>query len=247
MARQSRGRGITERDDRVSSTTQAATSAPGPSSMTLGSSERSLTSVEGSTPAKSVATWPSWARMLATLGLVFHLLAVVAGALGVPPSSELERGIANLFTWYHDLIDQGYAYRYYAEPPPTPVILATLRFAEGKADETLRLPGRAVPGPRMRHQRQLALANALFADFQEAKRDAGDGSRSRWARAYARHLCKTNPGCRSVTLHAQQHLIPDPARVRAAQSEIQAKRFDLFDESLFTTPEWIGDYSCDGL
>ena len=49
---------------------------------------------------------------------------VIAGALGVPPSSELERKIANLFTPYHDLVDQGYAYRYYAEPPPTPVIEA---------------------------------------------------------------------------------------------------------------------------
>ena len=43
---------------------------------------------EGSGPS---AGWPSWARRLVTAGLLFHLAAVVAGALGVPPSSELER------------------------------------------------------------------------------------------------------------------------------------------------------------
>ncbi len=25
-----------------------------------------------------------------------------------------------------------------------------------------------------------------------------------------------------------------------------AAGFDLFDEALFTTPEWIGDFACDG-
>jgi hypothetical protein len=196
---------------------------------------------------KSVPTpWPKWARRLVTLALLFHAAAVVAGALGVPPSSELERGIANLFTPYHDLVDQGYAYRYYAEPPPTPVITATLRFGDGRPAETIRLPGRSVPGPRMRHQRQLALANALFADFEDAKRMAGDGSRSRLAAAYARHLCQAHPGCRSVTLHAQQHLIPDPDFVREALAAPGSRPFDLFDEQLFTTPEWIGDFACDG-
>jgi hypothetical protein len=191
-------------------------------------------------------TWPNWARRLVTAGLLFHLAAVVAGALGVPPSSELERGIANLFTPYHDLVDQGYAYRYYAEPPPTPVITATIRFGDGRPDETTRLPGRSVGGPRMRHQRQLALANALFADFQEAKRHAGDGSRSRLAGAYARHLCRAHPGCKEVTLHAQQHLIPDPEHVRELLTSPGSRPLDLFDEELFTTPEWIGDFPCDG-
>ena len=72
---------------------------------------------------------------LVTLGLLYHMAAVLAGAMGVPPSSELERHIADLFTPYHDLLDQGYAYRYYAEPPPTPVITATLRFGEGRPDQ----------------------------------------------------------------------------------------------------------------
>ena len=192
------------------------------------------------------AAWPGWARVLVSLVLLFHMIAVVAGALGVPPLSLLERTIADPFTPYYDLADLGYSYRYYAEPPPTPVVTATLSFGGGRPEETLRLPGREVTGPRLRHQRQLALANALFNDVHEVKEHIGDSSRSRLARAYARHLCRTRPGCRSVTLHVRQHLIPDPDRVRQATMAPGAPRFDLFAEELFTTPEWIGDFPCDG-
>jgi hypothetical protein len=176
---------------------------------------------------------------------MFHMAAVLAGALGVPPSSLLERSIADLFRPYYDLLDLGYSYRYYAEPPPTPVLVATLDAGEGRPAETVRLPGRSVAGPRMRHQRQLALANAVFMDVQEAKQRTGDVKESRLARAYARHLCSSRPECRSVTLRLQQHLIPELDRVREAIAQPGAPRFDLFAESLLTTPERIGDYPCD--
>jgi hypothetical protein len=174
------------------------------------------------------------------------MTAVIAGALGVPPSSELERRIADVFTPYYNLVDLGYSYRFYSEPPPTPVVEATLRLGDQGRDEVIRLPGRHVPGPRMRYQRQLALANALFMDVQEAKERTGNASNSRLARAYARHLCAVRPDCRSVTVHLLQHLIPDPERVREAISAPGARRYDLFDQALFTTPEWIGDYTCEG-
>jgi hypothetical protein len=190
--------------------------------------------------------WPGWARLAASIAVVLHMSAILAGALGVPPSSRLEQAIADWFRPYYDLMDLGYSYRFYAEPPPTPVVTATLVFGDGRSDETVRLPGRDVPGPRLRHQRQLALANALNADFQEAKRRPRDAGESRWARAYAQHLCRTRPGCRSVILHVQQHLIPDPEQVRKSIAPRGAPPFDLFAESLFTTPEWIGDYPCDG-
>jgi hypothetical protein len=198
----------------------------------------------GSRPDEGTG-WPGWARGVATALLLFHLAAVLAGALGVPPSSELERAIADGFSPYFDLMDLGYSYRFYAEPPPTPVVTATIQFGDGRPEETVRLPGRDVAGPRMRHQRQLALANALYADVQEARRRVKDPSQSRLARAYARHLCRTKPGSRSVTLHLEQHLIPDPAQVRQALDVPGEPRFDLFADRLFTTPEWIGDFPCD--
>jgi len=192
------------------------------------------------------ALWPVWAQVAVSAALLFHFGAVLGGALGVPPSSLLEQSVAEVFTPYHDLVDLGYSYRYYAEPPPTPVVTATLGFVDAQPEETVRLPGRELVGPRMRHQRQLALANALVMDVLEAKERTGDSSKSRLARAYARHLCLTRRNCRIVTLHFQHHLIPDPEQVREAIRSPAAARFDLFAESLFTTPEWIGEYQCDG-
>jgi hypothetical protein len=197
---------------------------------------------DGSAPR----SWPAWARAAVSFCIVFHLVAVISGGLAVPPSSLLERSIADLFTGYYGLADLGYAYRFYVEPPPTPVVTATLRFADGRPDETIRLPDRNLPGPRMRHQRQLALANSLFVDVQRAKELTGDVSRSLLARAFARHLCKTSPGCRGVTIHLQQHLIPDMEQIREEIEAAGAASGDLFSESLFSAPERIGDFPCDG-
>jgi hypothetical protein len=174
------------------------------------------------------------------------MAALVAGALGVPPSSILERSIADIFRPYYDLLEVGYSYRYYTEPPPTPVVTATLEFGPDRHAETVRLPGRSVAGPRMRHQRQLALANALFMDVQEARERTGEPSQSRLARAYARHLCAIRPDCRMVILRLQQHLIPELDQAREALARPGAPSLELFAESLLTTPEWIGDYPCDG-
>ena len=208
------------------------------------SAEANAEDSAGSGAAVAPRGWPKAARRLVTAVLLFHLAALVAGAVGVPPSSPLERAIADRFSTYFDLVDLGYSYRFYAEPPPTPVVTATIHRADGRPDESLRLPGREVSGPRMRHQRQLALANALAADVQEARQRTGDPSQSRLARAYARHLCQTRPGCRSVTIHLEQHLIPDPAEVRRALDS-PTGTFDLFGDRMFTTPQWIGDFSCD--
>lgn len=189
--------------------------------------------------------WPVWARGLATAALVFHLTAVLAGALAAPPSSLLERGTAELFRWYHDLADQGYAYRYYApEPGPTPVVTARVRYPDGRAEEVVRLPERGL-FPRLRYQRQLALANHLTDDWREARRATGDGANSVFARSYARHLARSRPGAASVTLYTQSHLIPDPAEIREAIEH--GNRVDLDAEEFFTAPERIGEFPCDGL
>jgi hypothetical protein len=188
--------------------------------------------------------WPRWATSIVTVIILVHATAVLAGVLGVPPSSNLEQAIADKFTGYFDLLDMGYSYRFYAEPPPTPVVIATIHFPSAP-DQTVRLPGRNLAGPRMRHQRQLALANALFGDAHAARHQGQSRGQSPLARAYARHLCLAYPGCKSVTLHLQQHLMPDPELVRQVSPTLGSSGFDLFAESMFTAPEWIGDYPCD--
>ena len=189
--------------------------------------------------------WPPWARRVASCLLVFHLAAILSGALAASPSSPLERAAADLFGIYHQAVDQGYGYRYYApEPGPTPVVTATIRYADGRPEETVRLPGRGV-WPRLRYQRQLALANHLVADFEEARRATGDGARSHYARSYARHLVRSRSGCASVTLYAQSHLIPDPEEI--AEARRTNKPLDIDAEGFFTAPERIGEFPCDAL
>jgi hypothetical protein len=179
--------------------------------------------------------------------LLFHLVALGAGALSPmsPYGSLLERKVADLYAPYFNLVDQGYTYRYYApEPPPTPVVTAAIHFADGRPDQTVRLPDRGA-WPRLRYQRQLALAYHLYEDFQAARRETGDGRRSRWAQSYARHLCVQQRGCSGITLMAQLHLIPDPQRVGDSLRSRPSTRVDLDAEEFYTTPERIGDFACD--
>jgi hypothetical protein len=185
-------------------------------------------------------------RRLVSALLLFHLVALGVAAMSPPPLvSPLEREVASLFAPYYDLVDQGYAYRYYApEPPPTPVMTAAIHFRDGRPNETVRLPDRTTR-PRLRYQRQLALAYHLFEDFQAAKREAGEGERSRWAGAFARHLCRRRPGCSGITLFMQLHLIPDPQRIRDLQAERRSLPVDLDAEEFYTAPERIGDFACD--
>src|SRR5262245_60331769 len=99
-------------------------------------------------------SWPGWARVLVSIALILHLVAIGAAVLGYPPSSPLEMAVRSPFATYYELIDQGYSYRYYApEPPLTPVVEAELRFADGRASRTVRLPDR-LASPRMLYQRQ---------------------------------------------------------------------------------------------
>jgi hypothetical protein len=200
---------------------------------------------EGNPQPGPAGGWPAGWRWVVSGVLAAHIAAVLAGALAAPPSSGLERTVADLFAPYYQVIDQGYTYRYYApEPPPTPVVTATMHFGDGRPDEMVRLPERGVI-PRLRYQRQLALANHLAANFAEARRMTGEGSRGVYARSYARHLAHSRAGCVTVTLHLQSHLIPDPRQV--AEARARGTPLDIDAEEFYTTPERIGEFACDGL
>jgi hypothetical protein len=188
-------------------------------------------------------TWPRWARVTVTLVVLVHAWAIWVGGWSGPPSSPLQNELAEGFRGYYDLIDQGYSYRYYApEPPPTPVVTATVRYPDGRTDE-VRLPDRATR-PRMLFQRELALANALYAEVEGARHEGGDPGQGPWAQSYARHLGKSHPGAGSVSLSVQMHLIPDPARVNQ-QLRATGRAPDLDAPEFYTVPERIGEYPCD--
>jgi hypothetical protein len=198
----------------------------------------------GSTSRPAGRPWPAWAQVAMSVALLYHLGAILAGAMAVSPSSEIERRAVEPFRRYYELINQGYGYRYYSRldatidphrPRPwgTPVVTAEMEFERpegGNTTEVLRLPDLRRPWPRLRHQRQLDLAYHLSAD-------------PRWAASYARHLCKTR-GCSAVTIYSQEHHIPDLALVREAASRGDASAVDLEAASTYSPRVKLGEFRC---
>ncbi len=186
-------------------------------------------------------TWPPWVRGLVSVVLVFHLLAIVVAAFAAPPSSALQRWSADQFARYYQLFDMSRAYRFYTNgPPPTPILRARLQFEDGREEE-LRVPDPA-QRPRLRFQRHLALAYHLFEDHRRA---AADQRESRWARSYARHLCRSraDEGVVGVTLFLQMHLNPTPDELYEAA--LRGESIDVESDRYYDIPRQIGAYSCD--
>ena len=200
-------------------------------------------------PKPSPSPWPPWKKRLVSALLAFHICAILTAALAASPASLLERRAADLFLPYDELINQGHGYRFYApEPPPTPVVEATLKFKDGRPDRTIRLPDPSAK-PRLIYQRQLALAMNLFTEHRAVKDAPVEAAPHRhWAPSYARHLGAVH-GCSSVVFAVKIHLIPDPNRVaealRAARTGAGSVPFDLDSEEMFTVPERIGEFPCD--
>lgn len=188
-------------------------------------------------------TWPRWARVTVTLAVLIHAWAIWIGAWSSDPASPLQRSLSEPFHRYYGLIDQGYSYRYYAPaPPPTPIVLATVLYPDGRRVD-VRLPDRSTR-PRMLYQRELALANSLFGEVRFFRESRGEPGLGPLAQSYARHLGKAHPGAKSVTLSVQEHLIPDPARVDRQIRET-GRAPDLDAAEFYTVPERIGEYPCD--
>jgi hypothetical protein len=186
--------------------------------------------------------WRFRAKLLVSVVLLYHLSAILAGALAGHPSSHVERKAASFFRHYYGFVNQGYAYRYYARLDTTvdahdphrwstPVVTLEMEFAgpEGGRQEVLRLPPREPPSPRLRFQRQLDLAYHLTTD-------------PRWTGSYARHLCMTR-GCTKVTVYSQEHQIPDLALVRAAASGT-GDPVDLEADSTYAHRVKLGEFRC---
>lgn len=190
----------------------------------------------------SPSSWPSWARWIVSALLLFQIASVLAAEFAGPPASPLERAVADPFTPYYQLVDQGHAHRYYADIPPTPIVTAELRFADGRSNTTIRIPDRSLR-PRMIYQRHLALANTLAREAG-TPRPEGAAPPTLWAESYARHLCRTHPGCSGVILRLQLHLIPSVEQLIDAATDPDSPPFDADAEEFYTTPQRIGDFPC---
>lgn len=195
---------------------------------------------EGLARADGGRGWPVWARVVVSVVLGYHLLAMLAVAVSGMPASPLERRFSGIFASYIDWIDQGHVHRYYAPaPPPTPIALGELRFGKGKPSLSIRIPDRSVR-PRIRYQRQLAVAFHLYEELQGRPRD-GRAPESRLGASYARHLASEHPGCEEVVLRVQEHLVPDLVRLRQMTPEGEPLP-DSDDERFYTVPRLVGRY-----
>jgi hypothetical protein len=131
-------------------------------------------------------------------------------------------------------------------PPPTPIVEAEVRFGDGRDPVSIRLPDRGLR-PRLRYQRQLALAYHLFMEEQARRAEETQGERppSRLGAAYARHLCDAYPGCTGVTIRVREHLVPDLVRLRHMAGP-SGKLPDPDSPQFYTVPVVVGDFPCDG-
>lgn len=187
------------------------------------------------------SSWPLGARLLASAAILFQVCAVISAGLGqLQGGSNLLRRISDAFGPYYQLTYQGWGYGYYApNPAPTPVATAKLVYEDGH-EETVRLP---TPGlwPRLRFQRQLAMANQLASDVEVHFGDASAHD-SEWARSFAKHICRTKK-CKNVEIYVQTHLFPDPERIVKSRTSGRLK-FDLDNESFRSPRIAVGTYDC---
>ncbi|MFO0960889.1 MAG: hypothetical protein U0800_26200 [Isosphaeraceae bacterium] len=200
--------------------------------------------------AQGAVPWPRWACRLASIALVWHMGSQLAAQLAAQPASRLETAAAGVFLPYFEFLNVGHSYRYYApEPGPTPIVLARLRYSDGREEE-IRLPDRGLT-PRLRYQRHLNLANHLYNDFLQSRAREQDHDHppgapphsheqgpGRWAASYAHHLSRSHPGCETIALYATRHLLPDLEEV-AARGIPEAD-----DERFYEVPVLIGEFAC---
>lgn len=191
---------------------------------------------------------PGWKNQVVA-GLVgCHFLIILTGAFAAQPSSRLQQMLANKFLAYYQFFDLGQGYRFYApRPAPTAIITAKLKIRDenGKIDyETVRIPDRNT-WPRLRLQRQLAMANSLWGEYERSL-TLPDGHQHKplIARAFARHIGKSVKGCESVELFL--HRNPNPRTVEMALRRGQVLTHkDLEDESFNTPIESLGAFPCE--
>lgn len=185
--------------------------------------------------------WPGWAKGLVSVAILWQLASLFAAELAQQPSSPLELEIARPFHGWYELTGQGVAHRFYTDIGPTPILMAELRFGDGRPPKTVRIPDRSTR-PRMVYQRQLALANAVYEEFMPAFFDASVRIDSRWARSIAYYLAKREPGCSGVTIRLLMHNNPSPGQLIETIQTTKTGTIDPDAPEFYDLPRLIGDY-----
>gem|GEM_PF-650754 len=171
-----------------------------------------------------------WQKRIISGVIILHLIAVVAGPLAAPPSSELFGRLWDKMQWYVEPMFLNHGYRFFGpDPGPSHLVEWEVELPDGS---TLQgdFPNLNDQQPRLFYHRHFMLSERLQA-FPESRQPPGvlwvagaigglpsegglidlpgDPAINALARSYARHLYHKHKAKR-VRLTLVRHLIPEP-------------------------------------
>lgn len=162
-----------------------------------------------------------WLRRFVSVGLGFHLMALVIAPLAVAPTSPLWQRAWLVFQPYLEGMNLNHGYHFFApDPGPSHLVHHELRFDDGHV-ETGFFPNVRQHQPRLRYHRHFMLSEFLNnLAIDDSRRELFEAV----THSYAEHL-RYEHRAAEVTLSLRRHYVPGPQQVSSG------KRLD--DLSLF--------------
>jgi hypothetical protein len=186
--------------------------------------------------------WGPRARIVASVLVVLHLLAVLVGPLSVPPS--IIGGFLRGF--YRPYIEAGYlnhGYKFFGpDPGPSHLVRFELELEDGSPVKGT-IPDRAEHWPRLLYHRHFMLSEFVLSQGGPVdprltwEQQPLSPAQRAYARSYARHLLDRHEA-RRVTLYLVEHAIPFPDQV--------LKGIKL-DDPVFYRTRKLGTFEADDL
>ncbi len=148
---------------------------------------------------------PAW-RVIISVLVSLHVLAVFAAPYSLPPTSELADRMWQFFQPYLQTCYLNHGYAFFApDPGPSHLIRYELEMPDGEVREG-RFPNLAEQNPRLLYHRHFMLTEYLTIAPQNVP------WRKAYVRSYAEHLLHAHQASR-VSLYHVEHLIPFPDQV----------------------------------
>jgi hypothetical protein len=163
-----------------------------------------------STVAANAPRWPLGLRVIVSLLVAFHVVAVFVGPWSAIPeqASPLAQDFRQVMSWYIDPLYLSNGYRFFApEPGPSHLIRYEVTRANGEIIRG-RFPDRETEWPRLLYHRYFMLSETI-----NSMRPPGNVPADQrltfdlYVRSYARHLAKQYDA-RQVKLFLVEHTIP---------------------------------------
>ncbi len=159
--------------------------------------------------------WASrpWLRRAISVGLVFHLFALVIAPLAVAPTSPLWQRAWLAFRPYLEGLNLNHGYHFFApEPGPSHLVHYELRFEDGRVEQGL-FPNASQQQPRLRYHRHFMLSEFLNnLAIDDSRREVFNDV----TRSYADHLRHEHHAA-EVTLSLRRHYVPSPQHVSSGK------------------------------